>query len=98
MRNYNQRRSAAALTDKQRVFETSTLIDDSAGQRLCVECRAPIIYAHGLCRNCYTQRFSFWTVSASNANAIASTAEGRAYTPAGFAKTATRGTIGAITG
>jgi hypothetical protein len=53
MRNYNQRRSAAALTDKQRVFETSTLIDESAVQRLCVECKAPGIYAHGLCRNCY---------------------------------------------
>jgi hypothetical protein len=53
MRNYHQRRSAAALTDKQRVFETSALIDDSAGQGLCADCKAPIIYARGRCLNCH---------------------------------------------
>jgi hypothetical protein len=53
MRDHHQRRSAAAVTAKQRLFETSTLIGDSAGQRLCVECKAPGLYAHGLCRHCY---------------------------------------------
>jgi hypothetical protein len=50
MRDYHQRRSAAAVKDKQRVFETTTL---SEGQHLCVECKAPGIYARGLCLNCY---------------------------------------------
>jgi hypothetical protein len=50
MRDYQQRRSAAF---KQRVFEASTLIDGSEGQRLCVECNAPGTYARGRCLNCY---------------------------------------------
>ncbi len=53
MRDYHQRRSAAAVTDKQAVLEPPTLIDDSAGQRLCVECKAPSIYARGRCLECY---------------------------------------------
>jgi hypothetical protein len=53
MRDYHQRRSAAAVTDKQRVFETPTLIGDTEGQDLCVECKAPGIYARGLCVNCH---------------------------------------------
>jgi hypothetical protein len=60
MRNYHQRRSAAAVRDKQKMFEASTLIDDrvgqlddTTGQRLCVECEAPGIYARGRCLNCY---------------------------------------------
>jgi hypothetical protein len=50
MRDYHQRRSAVAVKDQQRVFETPTL---SEGQQLCVECKAPGIYARGLCLNCY---------------------------------------------
>jgi hypothetical protein len=53
MRDYQQRRSAAAVKNKQGVFETPTLVGDSEGQRLCVECKAPGIYARGLCVNCY---------------------------------------------
>jgi hypothetical protein len=53
MRDYQQRRSAAAVRNKQGVFETPTLVADSEGQRLCVECKAPGIYARGLCLNCY---------------------------------------------
>jgi hypothetical protein len=56
MRNYHQTRSAAAAKDQQMVFEAPTL-DDSAGQRLCVECKAPRIYAHGLCYNCYMRGY-----------------------------------------
>jgi NMD protein affecting ribosome stability and mRNA decay len=57
MRAYRQRRSAAAVTNKQRVFETSSLIEASAGQRLCIECKAPSIYARSLCRNCYMRGY-----------------------------------------
>jgi hypothetical protein len=53
MRDYQQRRSAAAVRNKQTVLESPTLIDESEGQRLCVECKAPGIYARGLCLNCY---------------------------------------------
>jgi ribosomal protein L32 len=53
MRDYHQRRTAAAVTDKQGVFGTLTLIDDSEGQRLCVECKAPSVYARGRCLECY---------------------------------------------
>jgi NMD protein affecting ribosome stability and mRNA decay len=53
MRDYHQRRSAAAVKDKQVVLETPTLIGNSEGQHLCVKCKAPRIYAHGLCLNCY---------------------------------------------
>jgi uncharacterized OB-fold protein len=52
MRGYHQRRSAGALNGKQRVFETSGLIDDSEGERFCIQCKAPGIYARGRCLNC----------------------------------------------
>jgi hypothetical protein len=57
MRAYHQRRSAAAVTDKQRVLETSSLIDHCAGQRFCIECKAPGIYARSLCRTCYMRGY-----------------------------------------
>jgi hypothetical protein len=53
MRDYQQRRSAAVVKDKQRVFETPTLIGNSEGQHLCIKCEAPGIYARGHCLNCY---------------------------------------------
>jgi hypothetical protein len=37
-------------------FETPTL-GNSEGQRLCVECEAPRIYARGLCVNCYMRGY-----------------------------------------
>jgi hypothetical protein len=58
MRDYHQRRFAAAVKDKQGVFETSTLIRDSEGQQLCIECKAPNVYARGLCHNCYMRNCS----------------------------------------
>jgi hypothetical protein len=54
MRSYHQGRSAAAAKDQQMVFKT---LGDSEGQRLCVECQTPSIYAHGLCRNCYMRDY-----------------------------------------
>jgi hypothetical protein len=57
MRDRHQRRAAAAAKDKQRVFETPTLIGDTEGQQLCVECKAPRIYARGLCVNCYMRGY-----------------------------------------
>jgi hypothetical protein len=57
MRDYHQRRSAAAIKYKQRVFETPTVIGGSEGQHLCVECKAPRIYARGLCVNCYMRGY-----------------------------------------
>jgi hypothetical protein len=56
MRNYHQRRSAVAAGDHQMVFESPTL-DDSEDRRFCVECKAPRIYAHGLCYNCYMRGY-----------------------------------------
>jgi hypothetical protein len=99
MRDYHQRRSAAAAKDKQiaqppqpgevrparrphaapaamsplrrqnpteepgglgahagMVFGTPTL-GNSEGERLCVECEAPRMYARGLCVNCYMRRY-----------------------------------------
>jgi hypothetical protein len=56
MREYHQRRSAAAGKDKQMVFEAPTL-GNSEGQRLCVVCEAPRIYARGLCVNCYMRDY-----------------------------------------
>jgi uncharacterized OB-fold protein len=61
MRDYHQRRSAAPATDKQRVFETPTLIDDSDDMRdgerqrqlLCGQCGESTVYARGRCQNCY---------------------------------------------
>jgi hypothetical protein len=53
MRDYHQRRSAVAVTDKQSVTETPALIPDGDGQHLCAECKAPGIYARGLCLNCH---------------------------------------------
>jgi hypothetical protein len=53
MRDYQQRRSAAAVRNKQSVFETPALISDSERERFCAECKAPGIYARGLCLNCY---------------------------------------------
>jgi hypothetical protein len=58
MRDYHQRRSAAAAKDKQRVFETPTVIGGSEGQQLCVECKAPGIYARSLCQDCYMRNCS----------------------------------------
>jgi hypothetical protein len=58
MRDYHQRRSAAAVKDKQSVFETSPLIGHSEGQQLCIECKAPGIYARSLCQNCYMRNCS----------------------------------------
>jgi hypothetical protein len=57
MRDRHQRRAAAAAKDKQRVFETPTLIGNTEGQQLCVECKAPRIYARGLCVNCYMRGY-----------------------------------------
>jgi ribosomal protein L37E len=56
MGSYHQRRSAAVAKNQQMVIETPTL-GDSEGQRLCVECKALGIYAHGLCRNCYMRDY-----------------------------------------
>jgi NMD protein affecting ribosome stability and mRNA decay len=56
MRDYHQRGAAAAAKDKQMVFETATL-GGRGGQRLCVECEAPRIYARGLCVNCYMRGY-----------------------------------------
>ena len=53
MRDYHHRRSVAAVTDKQTMLETPTLIADSEGQHLCAECKAPGVYARGLCLNCH---------------------------------------------
>jgi hypothetical protein len=58
MRDYHQRRSAAATKNKQRVFETPALIGDNEGQQLCVECKAPGIYARSLCQDCYMRNCS----------------------------------------
>jgi hypothetical protein len=55
MREYQQRRSAAAAKNKQMVSETPTLGDER--QRLCLECEAPGIYARGLCYNCYMRGY-----------------------------------------
>jgi hypothetical protein len=46
------RRSSPAA-DTQRASETPMLTHDSAGRRVCVECREPGIYARGLCLSCY---------------------------------------------
>jgi hypothetical protein len=49
MRDYQQRRSAAAVRSRNQ----QTVLESLTGQRLCVECKAPGIYARGLCLNCY---------------------------------------------
>jgi NMD protein affecting ribosome stability and mRNA decay len=47
MRDYNQRRLASSVT----------VIHDSYGRRLCIECREPGTYAHGLCAKCYMRDY-----------------------------------------
>jgi hypothetical protein len=46
MRDYNQRRFASSVT----------VIHDSYGRRLCIECHEPGTYSHGLCAKCYMYR------------------------------------------
>jgi hypothetical protein len=44
---------SSPATGAQRTCETPTPTQDSAGRRVCVECREPGIYARGLCLSCY---------------------------------------------
>jgi hypothetical protein len=46
----------SANSDAGMVFETPTL-GNSEGQRLCIECEAPRLYARGLCVNCYMRGY-----------------------------------------
>jgi hypothetical protein len=47
MRDYYRRRFASAVT----------VVHDSYGRRLCIECREPGTYAHGLCAKCYMRDY-----------------------------------------
>ena len=51
--NFVQGVCRACYMRKQGVSKTPTLIGESEGQRLCVECKAPGVYARSLCLNCY---------------------------------------------
>jgi hypothetical protein len=56
LRRQNPREPGALGAHAGMVFETPTL-GNSEGQRLCVECEAPRIYARGLCVNCYMRGY-----------------------------------------
>jgi hypothetical protein len=51
MRDYSRGHSASPVMDEQRI----TITHDSYGRRLCIECREPGMYAHGLCERCYVK-------------------------------------------
>jgi hypothetical protein len=53
MRDYHERRAAGAAKDKQ----ITPTLGGGGGERVCVECEAPRIYARGLCVNCYMRGY-----------------------------------------